>query len=131
MKKALIDLVSTLVVQVEPLDQTFPVDSVHEWVDCPDEIIAGEFNYIGGQFVPVPPPPLATAEQNKQNAINILNNTDWAATVDISNPQYSNPYLGNQNDFLAYRSQIRQHAVNPVAGNISWPVKPKEEWITV
>lgn len=76
---------------------------------------------------PVPPVP-PTAEQNKLTAINKLRATDWAATVDISDPAYSNPYLTNQNDFLAYRSQIRQIALNPVAGNIDWAIEPAAVW---
>jgi len=69
MKSALIDVPSTLVVQVEPLGQTFPVSPDHEWVDCPDDIIAGRFNYVNGQFTPyVPPaPPGPTADENKQS----------------------------------------------------------------
>jgi hypothetical protein len=133
MKSALIDILSTLVVQVEPLGQTFPVDSDHKWVDCPDDITANNFTYVNGQFIPVPiPEPVPpTADENKQTAIANLRATDWAATVDISNPQYSNPYLANQDAFLAYRSQIRNYAVNPVAGFINWPAKPTEVWTTV
>jgi hypothetical protein len=133
MKSALIDIPSTLVVQVEPLGQTFPVDSDHEWVDCPDNIIACNFTYVNGQFTPVPlPDPVPiTAEENKQFAISMLKATDWAATVDISDPRYSNPYLANQAAFLTYRSQVRQYAVNPVAGVIQWPVRPAEVWTTV
>lgn len=130
MKSALIDISSTLVVQVNPLGQTFEVDSAHEWVDCPDDITAGNFTYANGQFTPVVTPP-PTAEQNKQTATTFLQATDWTATVDISNPQYSNPYLANQDAFLAYRSQVRQYAVNPVAGDIQWPTKPTEVWLTV
>lgn len=133
MKSALIDIPSTLVVQVEPLGQIFPVDSDHEWVDCPDDITAHNFTYANGQFIPVPiPEPVPpTADENKQAAIYILKATDWTATVDISNPQYSNPYLANQDAFLAYRSQIRQYALNPVAGDINWPARPVEVWTTV
>jgi hypothetical protein len=130
MKSALIDISSTLVVQVEPLGQTFEVDSAHEWVDCPDDVTAGNFTYANGQFTPVVTAP-PTADQNKQTATNLLQATDWTATVDISNPQYSNPYLANQDAFLSYRSQVRQYAVNPVAGNIQWPTKPTEVWVTV
>lgn len=74
---------------------------------------------------PVEPP---TAEQNKLMAISKLGSTDWAATVDISDPAYSNPYLMNQVDFLNYRSQIRQIAVNPTPGYIDWPVEPTAVW---
>lgn len=133
MKSALIDIPSTLVVQVEPLGQIFSVAPDHEWVDCPDNITAGNFNYVNGQFVaiPIPDPVPPTAEENKATAVQMLQTTDWTATVDISDPQYSNPYLANQSAFLAYRSQVRQYAINPVAGNIQWPVKPKEIWVTV
>lgn len=133
MKSALIDISSSLVVQVEPLGQTFDVDSAHEWVDCPDEVTAYNYTYANGQFTPyvAPAPPPPTAEENKTTAMSKLQATDWTATVDISNPQYSNPYLANQDAFLTYRSQVRQYAVNPVAGNIQWPVKPTEVWTTV
>jgi hypothetical protein len=76
---------------------------------------------------PIPPSP-PTAEQNKQTAIGKLQSTDWSATVDIANSNYSNPYLTNQNAFLAYRSEIRQVAVNPIAGNIDWAIEPDAIW---
>lgn len=88
--------------------------------------VAGEFGEIAPYVPPVPVPP--TAEQNKQTAISKLQATDWSATVDIANPQYSNPYLANQDAFLAYRSQIREYAVNPVAGFIDWPIEPVAIW---
>lgn len=87
---------------------------------------AGNFGAVKPYVPPVPVPP--TAEQNKQTAISKLQATDWAATVDINNPQYSNPYLANQDAFLAYRSQVREYAVNPVAGFINWPTEPIAVW---
>lgn len=68
---------------------------------------------------------------NKQQAESLLQATDWTATVDISNPQYSNPYLGNQDAFLSYRSQVRAIAVNPPVTVSEWPTKPDEVWVTV
>lgn len=65
---------------------------------------------------------------NKQIASGLLQETDWTATVDISNPQYSNPYLTNQDAFLSYRSQVRQIAINPPIVVEVWPVKPDEVW---
>lgn len=70
------------------------------------------------------------AAQNKEKAQSLLAQTDWTATVDISNPQYSNPYLANQAEFLAYRSAIRAIAVNPPAVVDPWPVMPQEVWAT-
>jgi len=133
MKSALIDIPSTLVVQVEPLGQTFPVDSAHEWVDCPDDITAGNYTYNNGQFVPVPvPEPIPpTAEENKQTAMTRLQNTDWTTIPDVGDPTKSNPYLSNVQEFVVYRNAVRQYAINPVAGFIQWPTKPTEVWTTV
>jgi hypothetical protein len=69
-------------------------------------------------------------QNNKNNAESLLQQTDWTATVDISNPQYSNPYLMNQDAFLTYRSQVRAIAVNPPVTVTEWPVKPVEIWLT-
>ena len=68
---------------------------------------------------------------NKSQAEQLLKQTDWTATVDINNPQFSNPYLGNQDAFLAYRSQVRQIAINPPVIVEVWPTKPDEVWVSV
>lgn len=102
------------------------------WVACPDYVdnqpVAIGWSYIDGQFVP---PYVDYAEQNKQQAEALLQATDWTATVDINNPQYSNPYLGNQDAFLAYRSQVRAIAVNPPTTPATFPEAPQEVWITI
>lgn len=133
MKSALIDLASTFVVQVEPLGQTFEVDADHQWVDCPDDITAYNYTYVNGQFTPyvAPAPPPPTAEQNKQTATQKLYETDWTTIPDVGDPTKSNPYLGNVQAFVTYRNAVRQYAVNPVAGNIQWPIKPTEVWTAV
>ena len=79
---------------------------------------------------PVPPSP-PTADQNKQTAINLLKQTDWTTIPDVSDPTKSNPYLSNVNDFVTYRNAVRQYAINPVAGDITWPTLPQEVWTTV
>ena len=77
------------------------------------------------------PPQLPTAEQNKQTAVNKLEVTDWATIPDVADPAKSNPYLSNAQDFVTYRNAVRQYAVYPVAGNISWPTVPQEVWVKV
>lgn len=72
---------------------------------------------------PVPP----TAEANKATASNLLRASDWVTESDVIDPTRS-PYLTNQSDFLDYRSQVRQIAVYPVAGDLTWPVLPKAIW---
>lgn len=69
-----------------------------------------------------------TIKQNKQQAESLLQATDWTATIDIADPEYSNPYLTNQAEFLTYRSQIRSIAVNPPTTPAEFPSKPQELW---
>lgn len=89
--------------------------------------MAGMYGPIAA-YTPPPPPIPPTAEQNKNKAIRLLSETDWTASEDVGNPQVANPYLVNQAEFLAYRSQIREIAINPVEGFINWPTKPTEQW---
>ena len=63
----------------------------------------------------------------KAQAVAILQATDWTSIGDVGNPQLSNPYLVNQGAFIAYRSQIRALAVNPVEFP-DWPTQPTEQW---
>lgn len=77
---------------------------------------------------PVPPEP-PTSEENKATAISLLAATDWVNQPDVRNTAVI-PHLINGNAFDAYRVAVRQYAVTPVAGNINWPVKPEEVWVT-
>jgi hypothetical protein len=77
------------------------------------------------------PPYIPTAEDNKQTAILLLQQTDWTQIPSVSDPALSNPYLANKNAFDIYRNDVRQYALNPVSGNINWPTKPEEVWTTV
>ena len=79
---------------------------------------------------PVPPSP-PTAEDNKQAAIALLQQTDWTQIPSVSDPALSNPYLANKNAFDIYRNVVRQYALNPVAGDINWPTIPQEVWTAV
>lgn len=69
-----------------------------------------------------------TADANKQNAVFRLQETDWATIPDVANPAVSNPYLSNANEFVAYRNVVRNIAINPVPGNLDWPVQPTSIW---
>jgi len=103
--------------------QNEDITSLPSWVDCCLAVwtVAN---------TPVPPSP-PTAEANKQTAITLLQQTDWTTIPDVSDPTKSNPYLSNVNDFVIYRNAVRQYALNPVAGEITWPVIPQEAWTTV
>lgn len=67
--------------------------------------------------------------QNKATASSLLTATDWASIPSVADPAQSNPYLVNQNEFFAYRSQVRAIAVNPPSTPVTnWPVLPPEVW---
>ena len=88
------------------------------------------WTYVDGVFIApyVPPPtPEELIAQCKQTATGILNATDWTSIPDVADPTKSNPYLINQAEFIAYRSTIRNYAVNPVANPV-WPTQPTEQW---
>lgn len=63
----------------------------------------------------------------KAQAVALLQATDWTTIPDVANPSASNPYLMNQGAFIAWRSQIRALAINPVANPV-FPAQPNEEW---
>ena len=102
--------------------QNEDITSLPSWVDC----CLAVWNVAN---TPVPPSP-PTAEQNKQTAINLLEQTDWTQIPSVRDPALSNPYLANKNEFDVYRNSVRQYALNPVAGNITWPTLPQEVWAT-
>lgn len=76
-------------------------------------------------------PVLVEEEANKLScadlAKSILNATDWTSIADVGDPAKSNPYLVNQSEFIAYRSTVRNYAVNPVVDPV-WPTPPTEQW---
>ena len=105
-----------------------------EYVDQPNEdiIVLPEWadNAMAAWTVantPIPPEP-PTAEQNKATAAQLLTNTDWTTIPDVANP-INDPYLANQDAFIAYRNVIRAIAVYPPAGEIVWATPPTEVWL--
>lgn len=112
---------------VEVTENVFDVAPPLYWVECDNTITSYDYVYENGQFIPyVPPPP--SAETNKEIAVKLLQETDWTSVADVGNPEMSNPYLVNQAEFIAWRSQVRAIAVNPIAGAGLIPVKPTEQW---
>lgn len=62
----------------------------------------------------------------KKQASQLLYETDWTTIPDVANPENS-PYLANQAEFIAWRNQIRQLAVSPVAIP-DFPPAPEPVW---
>ena len=109
--------------------QSFEVAPPLYWVACADDVTT-EWTYVDGVFAP-PVIPVPTAADNKSTASSLLSATDWTTTADIGNPQMANPYLSNQAEFIAYRNAVRNMAVYPVEGNLTWPTVPVENWVKV
>lgn len=114
--------------QVDPFT-IFAPGYAEGFIEAPDDVTIG-WTYEDERFFPPPgPTPQEIQAQNKSQAILKLQETDWAATVDITDPAYSDPYLENQTDFLRYRSSVRKIAVNPPATPVTdWPVEPDAIW---
>ena len=68
-----------------------------------------------------------TKQSNKQQAINLLKETDWSETPSVSDITRT-PHLLNSEDFISYREQLRAIAVNPPVTVETWPTLPTEEW---
>jgi len=96
-----------------------------------NEAIAAGWVNVTNSY-PFPPVPyIPTANDNKVTASALLSATDWTTIADVTDPTKSNPYLSNGADFTAYRNAVRQYAVYPVAGNITFPTLPTEVWTKV
>lgn len=118
------------IAQVEPDNLVFEVAQPLYWTTCPDNCTT-QWTYVDGKFIE-PTPQIPTAEQNKQAAILLLQQTDWTTIADVGDPALSNPYLENRDEFIAWRSQVRAIAVTPIAGNLEiFNQMPQEVWKTV
>ena len=73
------------------------------------------------------PPVVAPASENQATANAILASTDWTALPSVGDPLQSNPYLVNQEEWITFRSRVRNIAVTPVDGNLDW-TPPQELW---
>lgn len=115
--------------------------AIPSYDDYTQYIVPGQPVEIGGQWytswivVDNTPEQQAAADEqrrqiNKAEASNLLTQTDWTAVPSIADPAQSNPYLANQNEFFAYRNQVRAIALNPPVVVESWPTKPVEVWET-
>ena len=94
------------------------------WILINNDRVDIGWSYINGQFIPAE---IDNTEENKKNAINLLIDTDWVELPSVSNTSI-NPHLINVNEFLSYRSTLRDIAVNTPKENITFPTKPDAIW---
>jgi hypothetical protein len=129
---AIIDNVNVInIIQYEEQPFNPPPGYENPIIAVQSDIAAPGWTYVNGQFIDPYIPPAPTPEELiakcKQNASAILSSTDWTAIPDVADSTKSNPYLINQSEFIAYRSIVRNYAVNPVA-NPTFPSAPTEQW---
>lgn len=62
----------------------------------------------------------------KRQASQLLYATDWTTIPDVADPAQT-PHLTNQAEFIAWRSQIRALAVNPIIDPV-FPPAPEAVW---
>lgn len=74
----------------------------------------------------VPTQETVAKQSCKKQASDLLYETDWTTIPDVADPANA-PYLTNQDEFIAWRSQVRALAVNPVVDPV-FPPKPNEIW---
>jgi hypothetical protein len=101
------------------VSETTPEETAGQWYQAWQvyDLTAEQIQYNKDQL----------AQQNKQQATTLLQQTDWTAIPDVADPEKSNPYLMNQPEFVAYRSTIRNIAVNPTYDAV-FPEAPVEVW---
>ena len=112
---------------VDSKADTFEIGDGLFWADCADDVVADQFWYNpDNQLIEPNLPP--SAADNKRQATALLQGTDWTTIPDVADPAISNPYLTNQQAYFDYRNIVRGYTINPVAGDINWPVQPTSIW---
>ena len=103
------------------------VIAVKQLSDYPGAVACPDWISIGMNINDPMPTFINSSVINKQIAIKRLQDTDWVNQQDVYDTARS-PHLMNRDTFLTYRSQVRVIAVNPVDGNLDWPVVPIAQW---
>ena len=90
--------------------------------------VIDSWTVINDQHINPPAPQPNTPEQNKALATGYLENTDWTQLPSVADPALSTPHLTNADEFALWRSEIRDIAMNPPAGDVNWPTQPTPIW---
>ena len=93
-----------------------------EWLDCPDNFNKDDmwqWHYSReGVFIKT----IISKEENKTKAKQLIADTDWSVLEDVGLTDKS------KNDYISYRTYIRNIIKNPVEGDVSWPDVPVAEF---
>ena len=93
-----------------------------EWPDCPDNFNKNDmwqWHYSReGIFIKT----IISKEENKTKAKQLIADTDWSVLEDVGLTDKS------KDDYVSYRTYIRNIIKNPVEGDVSWPDVPVAEF---
>lgn len=114
-----------------PVNLYIPYDPATQYLESVPPYINGEYVYVS-QVAQMSPEMIAqyqagVAAQIGAQASALLSATDWTTIPSVADPAQSNPYLTNQNEFIAWRSQVRAIAVSPTYTSVI-PPQPKDTW---
>ena len=108
-----------------------PYDPTTQYLESVAPYILGEYVYTV-QVEQMTPEQLAQYQASVAAGIGaqaqaLLSSTDWTTIPSVADPAQSNPYLTNQAEFIAWRSQVRAIAVTPTYTSVI-PPQPKDTW---
>lgn len=110
----------------DPLLQNQNISELPSWAIAAEQI--WHIKYDQDHAPPSPPTPEEIQKQNKDVAIGLLYTTDWSELPSVSDPQKSNPYLTNLQEFVVWRNNVRAVVVNPPTTVVNFPAAPKAVW---
>lgn len=97
---------------------------VSDWIAEPDGATAS-IGYTwdsSAQTFSEPPAPSLTAQENEEEAVRLLNESDWTQLPDIGLT------TDNVIEWRTYRNTLRGIAKSPTAGALTWPTEPSTEY---
>lgn len=108
------------------------IDPPHTWIDK----FIGSVNVIEptqvvetNQYVPKTPEEIAEDLQPiKDEGKTLLADSDWTDIPATGDATKSNPYLANQSEFTAWRSQVRYLMMTLDNPYVQYPPPPVEDW---
>lgn len=114
-----------------PVSVWLPYDPTTQYLESVAPYISGQYVYTI-QVAQMTPEMIAqyqasVAAQIGAQAASLLSATDWTTIPSVADPAQSDPYLTNQAEFIAWRSQVRAIAVTPKYDSVI-PPQPKDHW---
>lgn len=97
---------------------------VSDWIAEPSDAVSsiGHIWDASTQTFSEPSAPSLTAQENGEEAVRLLNGSDWTQLPDIGLTS------SNVSEWRTYRTTLRGIAKAPTAGALTWPTPPSTEY---